>query len=615
MGKINILNQELINLIAAGEVVERPSSVVKELVENSIDSGATQIIINIENSGKDLIEVIDNGSGIDFEDADKVLTQHATSKISSKDNLENINTMGFRGEALASIAEVSAETIVLSRSISHEGLNITKSNNDTKITVSKKSDIGTQIRISGLFKNIPARLKFLKKDSTELKHLIDTFINTALPFKEIYFELNHNGKNIYKLTKTESLQDRIYEISNREVSSNLIHNKAISNNIDIEGFIGNTKSGEKSSKYQYLFINNRFIKSGLISAAVKQAYKGFLHRDLNPNYFLFLNLNPRTFDINVHPRKLEVKFEDERVIFSTVFNFVKKLLENESKSTIHESLNNHYTEDIIENDEPRENPDFIKSAFKSDFRLPNAKSSTKPRNVKSALNFTKTLFDDRTDLRNNSVVNDLPKPEIDLQKGLIREYRQIFNTYILFEEGGVLNFIDQHAAAEKIAFEKILKNIGKVQTKPLLIPQIFEFKNSAEKEEILESKVELDSIGFIIDDFGGSTIQISEIPELLEIKDFSETMSEFLKSPEQVGIEIDMDKLAKFRISESLYLKVATIACHGSIRAGQKLEKMEMERIVNDLMELDNPGNCPHGRPVLWKLPKTQIEKNFNRDI
>jgi DNA mismatch repair protein MutL len=615
VGKINILNQELINLIAAGEVVERPSSVVKELVENSIDSGANQIIINIENSGKDLIEVIDNGSGIDFEDAEKVLTQHATSKISSKDNLENINTMGFRGEALASIAEVSAETIVLSRSISHEGLNITKSNNDIRISVSKKSDIGTQIRISGLFKNIPARLKFLKKDSTELKHLIDTFINTALPFNDIYFELNHNGKNILKLTKRVNLIDRIYEISNKELSSNLIYNLAESNNINIEGFVGNTSSGQKGNKYQYIFINNRFIKSGLIFTAIKQAYRGFLHRDLNPCYFLFLTLDPKSFDINVHPRKLEVKFEDERIIFSTVYNFVKKLLENESKSTIHESLNNHFTKDIAEDDEPRENPDFIKSAFKSDFRLPNAKSSTKPRNVKSALNFTKTLFDDRTDLRNNSVVNDLQKPEIDLQKGFIREYQQIFNPYILFEEGGVLNFIDQHAAAEKIAFEKILKNIGKVQTKPLLIPQIFEFKNSAEKEEILESKVELDSIGFIIDDFGGSTIQISEIPELLEIKDFPETMSEFLKSPEQVGIEIDMDKLAKFRISESLYLKVATIACHGSIRAGQKLEKMEMERIVNDLMELDNPGNCPHGRPVLWKLPKTQIEKNFNRDI
>lgn len=608
MNKIQVLSEEIINLIAAGEVVERPSSVVKELMENAIDADATKIVVKINNYGNTLISVEDDGHGISNIDAPNAFVQHATSKIKTRTDLETIGSFGFRGEALASISSVAGKAILKSKTENESGVLVKKENNTIEHKEHTKPLKGTIIEIHNLFEKVPARKKFLKKGSTELSHIVNTFLQTSLPYINIHFELVHNGSILYKLTRVSKLIDRIFELTDTTTIKNLYTAEKIFGEIKISGFIGNSFIGKKKNNNQYIFINNRYVRSGLINKAVKEAYRGFLHTDLQPTYFLFINVPLHTVDVNIHPRKLEVRFDDEQFIYKTVFNFIKQTLELETKKSLTSTLKHSY-------DSARHNvhktSDFPQTS--SPIRSTLGNVGPKRQQVKQAIDFTKHLYvqDGATDYA--SQLTDEDSTEIDENiLDQAKTYFQLFNTYIVTESDAKLIFIDQHAAAEKILFEKLLKSISTIiETKPLLIPQIITLDNTFVKEEVLEKKEQLAKVGLIYDDFGELDIQVLEVPEIIrEDSKLTELFKEIIQPDETQYVIEESNELP-----DTLYLQLATIACHGSIRAGQRLSNQEMGQIVNDLRELRTPGNCPHGRPVLWSIRKTEIEKNFNRDI
>ncbi len=603
MGKIKVLSQELINMIAAGEVVERPSSVVKELIENSVDAQSTEIFVYIENSGEDLIHIKDNGVGMNQDDAKMALVQHATSKIKDKTDLENILTLGFRGEALASISSVSEKTIILTKAENADGVRVEAVSKNISVNQLNLSTCGTEVKIYGLFNNIPARKKFLKSPNTELKHIINTFIEVALPYTNIHFELYHNSKLIYRLTKTSDIKTRIYEIWGKKVAQDFLNIEL--QDSDIHGLLQIPETAQQKAPIQFSFINNRYIKSNLINAAVRQAYNGYIHRDLKPNFILFLKLNPKEVDINVHPRKLEAKFSNDQFIFNKVHSFTKYALEKHTKAKL---------ANAFKKDEDRvTDPTFLQEQNQKPYQTNSnnqkinhtfTTNTFKGTRIKEAMSFTRQLF-----ALNDLGLGNAPETPTDF---IGYKPFQVFSTYICFEnEKNELIFIDQHAAAEKITFEKLIKTVNNPSTKPLLVPEIINFKSTADKNEIVLKIDELAKIGIIISEFTDKSVQVTEIPEILTTLNIQDTVNDILTD----NPEILSTYNSKYKVSKELYLFIASAACHSSIRAGQKLEENEMLNIIKELLLLDEPGNCPHGRPTMWKISKTEMEKNFVRNL
>lgn len=601
MSKINVLPQELINIIAAGEVVERPASVVKELIENSIDAESTVITVNIENFGQDLIEVIDNGIGLNEEDALLAFQQHATSKISTKEDLENIMSLGFRGEALASISSVAERAEMESLSDSNPPVLINIESGSKESKQSNKSERGTRISIHNLFKNVPARKKFLKTNNTEFRNIVNTFLEIALINNKIHFELNHNSKLVYRLTSSNSIKERMFEIWGKSLTESFYEEKNLSN---IKMLLEKPENSKKNTNFQYIYINDRRIDSKVIQSAVKEAYQGFIHRDLRPSFLIVIHIDPKVIDVNVHPRKLEVRFEDPQSIFRLVYSSVRKALENETKQNIKETI------EEIRNVESN----FIQDLEKEKISSSNYSSSASNYNysapkfskVQDSISFTREI------IPNTSFNYDDISEPVRHNAPSINNLKQIFNTYIVYEKEDEIIFIDQHAAAEKINFERLLYGVGEMKTKPLLLPTVIELK-PFEKEIIMEDKVNLSEIGIIIEDFGGNTIQILEIPENLQSIDFNDYLSSIINNKEDFSwIKTEYTDI---KLSSEMYNLLALTACHGSIRAGQKLTESEMLNIINDLNKIKQPNNCPHGRPISWKLKRQEIEKNFKRVI
>ncbi|MCA9381316.1 hypothetical protein KC678_03555, partial [Candidatus Dojkabacteria bacterium] len=374
------------------------------------------------------------------------------------------------------------------------------------------------------------------------------------------------------------------------------------NGIKIKGILGDTHLGKKRQKDQFVYVNNRAIKSGLINQAVVQGYQGHMHRDLKPAYILLLAIDPKSVDVNIHPRKLEVKFDDERTIFSSIYNFVNKNLEKASREEV---FGDEKEEEI-----------FFKPTIRKSTNYIQPKKNNSSFKVNDAINFTKELYSRPSkSISNVDILGEENSTGIDNMLISTQDVLQIFNTYICFERDNQFFLIDQHAAAEKILFEKLLENNNNVKTKPLLVAEVVTLDSVHSKELILEQSNELKKLGFIIEDFGKESIQVQEIPELTTIDDFKTLIEELLSSPEELGIEFSSEIIKKFDITKTMYLKLATIACHSSIRAGQSLHREEMAQIANDVLNLKTGNTCPHGRPILWKIKRSEIESTFNRDI
>lgn len=610
MAKIKLLDPKLINLIAAGEVVERPASVVKELVENSIDAGAKKITIYIKSGGLTEIKVIDDGSGISPEDAPQAFVQHATSKISTVEDLDNIYTLGFRGEALASISSV-ADVTIETKTETQQAIAVFSQAGNIQNAASAKATTGTTITVKDLFAKVPARRKFLRSEQTEFGHIEDTFINIALVNLNVHFELYHNERLLHRLPAVKEFTDRVLEIWGEKVAQNLYYSTT-----DIPGgkltiYLGKPDIGRKDRKLQYIFVNSRYISDRALQRAVADGYVGFLPKEIYPVYFVMLELDPKQVDVNVHPRKLEVRIENSQQIFSIIRN------------TVNDTLSKQTKQDIItrvSGSQPSDTPSFINDIPKLSDARPRTTYSTpgsvthKP-SINQSLNFTKSLLENtrRSDPGEQSV-----KPYVQATENKFignTNYPipfQVFATYIVYQQDEQLIFVDQHAAAEKILYERLRKQMDHTRKRPLLTPLIVNL-TAKEKEKALAIKDKLGTAGLEIDDFGGNSIQVTHLPELTPNLDVEKFIQGVLEHRNDIPEE-DTELLTR-DLSEEAHLLIATLACHGAIRAGQKLTVGEMQNLIGDLKECEMPYNCPHGRPVSWTMPKYELEKNFKRII
>lgn len=604
--KIKLLTPDLINKIAAGEVVERPASIVKELLENALDAKASEIILQLEQGGIDSISVIDNGSGMNTLEAESALQQHATSKITTEEDLYNIYTLGFRGEALASIASVSEVVIH-----SYDGKNppVLATASATGI-ISKQGQgraQGTTVTANKIFQKIPARRKFLKTEATEYRYILEIFQQIALINPTISFKLFKNGKQSLHYLKADDFRARILQVFPQLSTSDLVPVYYDSSELKLEGFIGHPSTGSRNLVQQFIFINKRHIKNNLIAKAVKEGYATALMREEQPLFLLNLNISPKLVDVNVHPRKLEVRFSEPGQIFSMI------------KKSVNTALNKELQQKFQEN-------------FANEIKTPkqNKPVASKTNSIQQSLEFSATLLTGETKFSNfpkispsvnnqynraDAVINDFTeslqpaKPTTVLENN---NYLQVFDTYIVIPKDDKVLFIDQHAAHERINFERISNELDQSEslaTQELLIPEKLTF--STHELALLQENLEImKRIGFSFNDFQTNSCNLTAIPSLIESKSlksiFSEVFDDIKKSD-------GSDFSARWRtIKDKL---IGTLACHASIKAGDKLQPAMVLRLINDLFACNLPYSCPHGRPIIFELNKFQLEKNFKRKI
>lgn len=628
MKRINLLNQETSNKIAAGEVLERPSSAVKELVENSIDANSKVITIEIEEGGQKLIRVTDDGDGIDPEDIEKAFLPHATSKISSIDDIYAINTLGFRGEALPSISAVS-HTILRSRVKEFQGgKEIAISGGIKNYIKDVGCSMGTSIEVRDIFYNVPARQKFLKSSQREAALISDIVNRLALAHSNISFRLVNKGKKVVNTYSTENLFDTIRNIYGKNTSDNIIKFEKHGDVASVYGYVGNAEISRGSRNNQSIFVNKRYIKNRLIATAVENAVKSFLMINKYPFFVLFLDIYPEFIDVNVHPTKSEIKFQNDREIFKLVFDAVHEAIKESFKDNFDFNIEN--TIDLSKESPleiKRENiqiPIDLKShenirideEFKNGPEESVSIFSTNEDNKKISLKDNKDIsvseevFENKvssytSEINNNlSTSNDgdeLVKPKFpDL-----RVIGQYHNTYILAESTEDFYLIDQHAAHEKILFEKYSKEIkeGKVTAQILLTPEVIEM-SPEDFIQYIENKDIFSNAGFNIEVFGDNTISIREVPNFLGKPQLKNLFSDMLDNLKNLG---------SGETYEVKYNKIATIACKAAIKANDYLSLEEMKSLVEQLRYIDEPFNCPHGRPTIIKMTLYEIEKKFKR--
>ena len=588
--KLNKLSQQVINQIAAGEVVERPSSVVKELIDNSIDAQSTKITIKVKNGGIDLIEVSDNGIGIPKENISSVFDSHTTSKITNINDLNTLMSMGFRGEALSTITSVSKVTL-LSKYIDEQVGNEILFNEKGKSSVSKTAkEEGTTVKVENIFYNIPARKKYLKTAQTEYRKIYELLCSYFLIYPNIHFILEKDGKIVKDLMSVsdskpgEIVDERLNEIvGNRDNYLKLFYEGS---GIKISGYIAHPSYHKSNTSKTYMFVNNRPIYDRGIARGIYEGYSRYIPHGQKVDFVINILINPELVDINVHPRKEEVRFENPFRIYSAIEEAVKHTLSKE----------------LSFKDTPS-TKDFgaIRDSFKKTYN--NSKiyqpssiyTSTKSNSVKDILLFSK------------EVLRDIPEEEQlpwESDEEVINIF-QIFKNYIIIEFlDERLWIIDQHAAAERINFENLSKGSNHIDIQNYLVPVEIELKD----EEIMfleEYMTFFKDIG-IVYDIRKSKLFLKTVPVEFVDSDFKKVFEDIFT------LEDDIDILKKnfIKLKDDI---LATISCHHSIRTGQRLEKEEMLDIYKRLKECKNPYSCPHGRPVVWKLSLSEIDYNFER--
>jgi len=582
MARIHKLSQNLINQIAAGEVVERPASVLKELLENSIDAGSTEIDIKIKGGGVQLVEISDNGSGISRDDIDMVFESHATSKITDLNDLYSISSFGFRGEALSTIASIS--NIDLETKFENEtGIRIKVKEGKIIDKKSSSRQSGTSIVVTDLFYNVPARRKFLKSESTEKNHILDTFLNITTIEYKVSFRITIDDKVIYTLPSRNSLIERIEDIFKYK-KEDLIEIK-YDGNIKIYGYIAHPRICRSVKTNSYIFVNERCIKDPLIHRAITQSYVGFMPRDLYPIYFLDLHIDPSKVDVNVHPRKLEVKWDNTQEIFNSVFTSVKGSLENTLRSE---------TKGKLEFNAPV-NTYTPKTTFLN--RHPDNKKETTSSNentfFRPYLSFGNEVSSNVTD----SIPSVLP----------YRSVNQYLETYLIVEYENKVQIIDQHAAAERITYDIIKEKFdnAKFSKTNLLIP--YELNLSPKQKNSIMDMIQIfASLGIDIEQTGSGDYSVVSLPSELSSSKISNIIEDTLS-------ELGEEDMSLGSLNKKIEKIIATIACHSSIRGGDNLSRYEMDDLLKKLYMTKNPYSCPHGRPIIWEVDIKELEKKFGR--
>ena len=654
MGKINVLDFEIANLIAAGEVVERPSSVLKELIENSIDSGASSIVAEIKRGGVALIRVSDNGCGMEREDLPVAIKRHATSKISRREDLEGITTLGFRGEALAAISSVSAVTIITKTETAETG-SMLVSEGGRILDISEVGCAGgTTVVVENLFFNVPARRKFLKKDSTEAMNCSALVEKVALSRPDISIQLLVDGEERFKTPGDKDLLNTIYAVYGKDFASKLIKADGTANGVHVHGYIGRSDNVRKNRNYQNVFINGRYVKSLTAMAAIEKAYTSYIAHEAFPTCVLFLDMNPSMVDVNVHPAKLEVKFASEQPVFEAIYYTVKRAIEDHeyrpelelsAKGTGGKNYNGAFVP-IGEDTRGKQISLAVPEASVNkgaEAKLPPvitkpmdpfAKSFDYSRPIKAASSagegFSKKDISAGQMTPKSSVEllhryskaepdeNYLPrspkqltKPAEEIPTVSPAEYKFIgeaFNCYLLVEYEGAMLVIDKHAAHERVIFEDlklITERDGRVASQSLLLP-ITVLLSPDESACAEEYKEELSRVGFEFSVSDGHA-DLTAIPSSIGSM---EAESLFVKMVDDIiDGKGDPAVTEKIRREQALY----QIACKAAIKGGRIYDRSVSEWIVKKVLELPDVIVCPHGRPIAYRLTKSELDRQFER--
>ena len=626
--KINVLDSSIYNLISAGEVVERPASVVKELVENSIDAGAKNVRIEITSGGKTRIKVTDDGAGIEKDDMSNAFLPHATSKIRDKNDLFSIKTLGFRGEALASIAAVSMVSAFSKTDDDDCAHGIELRGGKAEKTFECPGVTGTSVTVENLFFATPARLKFLKKDKSEESEITALVAKTALSNPFVAFTYVADGKTLLK-TYGKGLKDAVSNVYNREIAMNFIEFENTYGDMNIKGFISAPTFFKGNRSYQTTIINGRVIENKTVTAAVEKAYEPFLMKRSYPLFVLDITMPFDSLDVNVHPSKSDVRFADNNKIFSFVYNSVQRVLS--SYDDIKSAPQIEYVPDATdfpsETTDEKENASFCENSssksrpagnrgniFDGIFSANRASEGGDSfyRMIKNRISVTDNVkstheYEKRdegiqqTFLDTNDPSYERSGFSFDFQGKIIG---QVFSTYILVEKDDYLYVIDQHAAHERILYDKLIGAEGGY-SQPLLIPYIY-YANAREKDFIEEIIPSLNGIGFDISEFSDDSFKVSAVPEALTDIDFDEFFACITKDFIRTDIK-DKDLLKE---------KLMQTACKSAIKGGDALNDMQIDALLKSFAASENkPLQCPHGRPTVIKFSKTDFEKWFKRIV
>ena len=601
MKRINVLDEYTSNKIAAGEVVTGPSSVVKELIENSIDAGAKNITIEIEEGGTSLIRIIDDGHGIHPDDIKLAFLPHATSKIKSSEDIYSINTLGFRGEALPSIAAVSKMTVKSKIQDIETGYMLNIEAGDMKEFCECGMNNGTVMEVRDLFFNVPAWKKFFKSTSRDGSMIIDIVNRLALANDKISFKLFSNGKKVLHTFGNGNLSEVIRTVYGKTIADNIIYFENASDSVTVYGYIGKESIARGSRNNQSIFVNGRYIKHKTFVVAVENAFKSFTTVGKFPFFVLYIEINPEFLDVNIHPTKAEVKFDDDKILFSNIFNSVHVALKKEifNSFDIEEKITpslSYKSEPLkIEYINPKEEPLIKQEEGKTKVSFPIDFSNTKEPETSMPMNKPK---EEATIITKEERIAKLPE---------LRIIGQFNKTYILAENEDILYMIDQHAAHEKILFEKYMKQIKEenIIVQPMLVPSMIDLTPD---DYIFyeENKDVFIKAGFLLEEFGGNSLAIMEVPYFVG-----------KLNPDKLLLSIidNLMELGSGKTTEVKYDALATMAWKAAVKGNDSLSQNEMEKLINDLRYIDDPFHCPHGRPTIIKFTNFELEKKFKRIV
>ena len=619
---IHILPEELCNKIAAGEVVERPSSVVKELLENALDAGASDILVELEAGGKRLIRVTDNGSGMNRQDAFLAFERHATSKIRTDEDLFALSTLGFRGEALASIASVSR--LRLKTCANSEGLGQQIYAEGGRIKNAEETGLpqGTVVEVRNLFFNLPARKKFLRKEQTELGHAADVVTKQALAHPEVSFRLRHNDRILLDLRREKGVRERVAALLGRSLLKDLLNvDCQAGSDLRLSGLISAPQLNRSAATHIYTFINGRYIRDRVVQHAVMEGYRHLLMKGRYPVAVIFLEIDPAQVDVNVHPTKHEVRFREQ----SLVHDFIAASLQQTLKPADWLAGPVDSADQPVAADQPAmlasdsatvgevsspvvtERPVVLKEA-QVDYHSTLTGAEPVSRSVSpESKPFPEPLANGEGRAVNREPVQSLlPGATSDGYFSRLQILGQFHQSYILCQDGDDLILIDQHAAHERVGFEKLRHSYaaGNIPSQTLLFPEILELDfNSA--TVLAEQTGELAALGFEIEPFGGKSFALKAVPQLLGNKSAAHLV---------VDVALELERVGRTgQLRDSIDEVLIMMACHSVIRANQALSILEIKALFKELDLIDFKANCPHGRPVMQRLTLAEVERLFRR--
>lgn len=648
MAKIQLLDQKTIDNIAAGEVIERPASVVKELVENAVDANANAITVEIKDGGMTLIRVTDNGIGIPKDQVKTAFLRHATSKIRSVEDLLSVSSLGFRGEALSSISAVAQVELVTKTAESFSGVSYKIYGGEEEAFDEIGAPDGTTFLVKNLFYNTPARRKFLKSATTEAGYVEQMMVHIALSHPEISFKFIHNNKNKIYTSGNGKVKDIIYHIYGRDVAGALIPVEAQNEDVKVTGFVAKPYVSRGNRNYESYFINGRYIKSSIIYKAIEEGYRTFTMKHRYPFVCLDFRIDQELLDVNVHPTKMEIRFRNGREIYELVVDTVRAAL-----------LKKDLVQDVLKETPKKKEPPKVKEVKKPEpFEVNRRKEEAqkqsvqqqveKPTAVATKIEELKLVKDDplknepaKKTQTNSESSKTARKPtyaglNYNTQKKEFPQYKtdeltqnqmtlredpvfsvqarpdrkilgQLFKTYWLIEYEDQLFIMDQHAAHEKVNYERLMKNFKEKEIySQRLEPPMVVTVSMMEAEALERYKDAFAGLGFTIESFGGNEYCIRQVPANLYGIGERDLFMELLDAVSQENGTLDTEVIAS---------KIATMACKMSIKGNQKVSLMEVEHLLDELMELENPYQCPHGRPTIIKMSKYEIDKKFKRIV